>query len=55
MARPKKAARDRRTENMKLPMTRDEKRAIEEAAESVGAKPVTFAREAALRAARRVK
>jgi len=40
---------------MKLPMTRDEKRAIEQAAEADGAKPVTWVREAALRAAKRRK
>jgi hypothetical protein len=55
MARPKKAAKDRRTESMKLPMTREEKMVIEAAAEAIGEKPVTFAREAALRAARRIK
>lgn len=55
MARPKKAPKDRRTESMKLPMTAAEKSLIEAAALAAGEKPVTFAREAALRAARRRK
>ena len=40
---------------MKLPMTAAEKSLIEAAALAAGEKPVTFAREAALRAARRRK
>jgi hypothetical protein len=38
---------------MKLPLTSEEKAAIEQAAESRGAKPVTWARETLLRAAKR--
>jgi hypothetical protein len=51
--RPPKAPEDRRTESMKLPLTSDEKAAIERAAESDDAKPVTWARDVLLRAARR--
>jgi hypothetical protein len=38
---------------MKIPMTAAEKQLIESAAESRGAKPVTWAREVLVRAARR--
>lgn len=51
--RPPKKARDRRTASMKLPLTDDEKSQIEQAAQTKGAKPVTWAREALLRAAKR--
>ncbi len=53
MGRPPKNARDRKTANMKLPMTDAEKALIEQAAETKGAKPVTWARETLLRAAKR--
>ena len=53
MARPKKAPKDRRTESMKIPMTAEERRLIEAGAAADGAKPVTWLREAAIRAARR--
>ncbi|HEY3964088.1 MAG TPA: hypothetical protein VGM05_05995 [Planctomycetaceae bacterium] len=55
MARPKKAPKDRKTASMRIPMTSEEQRAIEQAAEASGSKPVTFVREAALRAAKRLK
>jgi len=40
---------------MRIPMTGEERRLIVEAAEASGGKPVTFVREAALRAALRRK
>lgn len=51
--RPPKAAIDRRTDAMKIPMTDAEKRLVVAAAESVEAKPVTWARDVLLKAARR--
>jgi hypothetical protein len=51
--RPPKPAEERRTDAMKLPMSADEKRLIEQAAQADEAKPVTWAREALLRAAKR--
>ncbi len=51
--RPPKDPKDRRTEAMLLPMTADEKEAIQAAADSNGEKPVTWARETLLRAAKR--
>lgn len=53
MARPPKDPKDRRTEAMLLPMTAAEKQAIQAAAESTDEKPVTWARETLLRAAKR--
>ena len=53
MGRPPKAPEERRTELMKLPLSADEKEAIERAAEADEAKPVTWAREVLLRAAKR--
>ena len=53
MARPPKPAHERKTANMKLPLTDEEKGLIERAARDRGAKPVTWAREALLRAAKR--
>jgi hypothetical protein len=38
---------------MKIPMTAEEKRLIESGADADGAKPVTWLREVAIRAARR--
>ncbi len=55
IGRPPKAPKDRRTQSMKIPMTAEEKRAIEEGAEADGQKPVTWMREVALRAAKRRK
>ena len=51
--RPPKEPEDRRTESMKLPLTEAEKRQIEAAAEADDAKPVTWARDVLLRAAKR--
>jgi hypothetical protein len=53
MGRPPKAPEDRRTESMKLPLSADEKEAIERAAKGDDAKPVTWARDVLLRAAKR--
>jgi len=51
--RPPKQASERKTANMKIPLTEEEKWAITAAAESDKAKPVTWAREVLLRAAKR--
>lgn len=51
--RPPKPDDERKTANMKIPLAEGEKEAIERAAESDGAKPVTWAREVLLRAAKR--
>ena len=51
--RPPKAPEERRTADMKIPLTDAEKRQLFVAAESSGEKPVTWARETLLRAARR--
>ena len=53
MGRPPKKPRDRKTASMKLPMTDAEKAQIEQAAQSKGAKPVTWARDTLLKAAKR--
>jgi hypothetical protein len=53
MGRPPKSPEDRRTDNMKIPLSADEKALIEGAAESDDAKPVTWARDTLLRAAKR--
>lgn len=53
MGRPPKSPDERRTESMKLPLTAAEKAAIESAAEVDGEKPVTWARDVLLRAAKR--
>jgi hypothetical protein len=53
--RPPKASKDRRTESMKIPLTAAEKRLIESAAIAIQRKPVTWAREILVRAARRLK
>ena len=53
MGRPPKAPEDRRTESMKIPLTADEKAAIERGAVADDAKPVTWARDVLLRAAKR--
>jgi hypothetical protein len=51
--RPPKAPEERRTEDMKIPLSEAEKQQIQAAAESGGEKPVTWARNALLRAAKR--
>ena len=53
MSRPPKKPEDRRTANMKLPLTADEKAAIQAAAEHDDAKPVTWARDVLMKAAKR--
>lgn len=51
--RPPKSPEERRTDDMKIPLSEAEKRQIVSAAESDDAKPVTWAREVLLRAAKR--
>lgn len=51
--RPPKAPEDRRTEDIKIPLSEAEKQQIQSAAESDDAKPVTWARNVLLRAAKR--
>lgn len=55
MARPPKNPEDRKDTSIRIPMTEAEKAAIHEAAESKGEKPITWAREVLLRAAKRVR
>ncbi len=51
--RPPKQASERKTASMKIPLTEEEKGVIEHAANVNDAKPVTWAREVLLRAAKR--
>lgn len=51
--RPKKAPEDRKTASMKIPLADGEKELIETAARATSEKPVTWAREVLLRAAKR--
>jgi hypothetical protein len=51
--RPPKPPEERKTANMKIPLADDEKELIEKAARASDAKPVTWAREILLRAAKR--
>jgi len=51
--RPPKPEAERKTANMKIPLTDDEKEAIERAARDRDEKPVTWARTVLLRAAKR--
>jgi len=53
--RPPKHASERKTASMKIPLTADEKGEIMDAARFGNAKPVTWAREVLLRAAKRKK
>ncbi len=53
MGRPPKDPADRRTNSMHIPMTDAEKAAVWEHAEALGVKPVTWARELMLKAAKR--
>jgi hypothetical protein len=53
MGRPPKAPKDRRNNGLRIPLTDDERAIVEGAAESDGTKPITWARDAVLRAARR--
>jgi hypothetical protein len=51
--RPPKPPDERKTASMKIPLADDEKGLIETAARSRGEKPVTWARDVLLRAAKR--
>jgi hypothetical protein len=51
--RPQKQPSERKTASMKIPLTEQEKEAITQAALSGDAKPVTWARDILLRAAKR--
>jgi hypothetical protein len=51
--RPPKSPEDRKSTSIRIPLTEAEKEAIELAAKSRKAKPITWAREALLRAAKR--
>ena len=51
--RPPKPADERKTDNMKIPLAPAEKELIERAARAGDAKPVTWAREVLLSAAKR--
>ena len=51
--RPPKAPEDRKETSMRIPMTDAEKEAIEAAAKAGRDKPITWAREVLLRAAKR--
>lgn len=53
MARPPKKPEDRKTASMKIPLTKTERQSIVDAADVDQAKPVTWAREVLLRAAKR--
>lgn len=53
MGRPPKAAKDRRTNGLRIPLTDAERELLESAADDDGLKPVTWARDALLRAAKR--
>jgi hypothetical protein len=52
--RPPKPPEDRKTANMKIPLAESEKELIEAAAHSRDAKPVTWARDVLLKAAKRL-
>lgn len=52
--RPPKPPDERKTASMKLPLADDEKALIERAAQAQDAKPVTWAREVLLKAAKRL-
>jgi len=51
--RPPKAPEDRRTNGLRIPLTDVEREIVENAAQGDGEKPITWAREALLRAAKR--
>lgn len=53
MGRPPKAPGDRRTNGIRIPLTDAERELVEGAAQADEAKPITWAREALLRAAKR--
>jgi hypothetical protein len=51
--RPPKAPEDRKETSMRIPITEAEKEAIEQAAKAREVKPITWARDVLLRAAKR--
>jgi hypothetical protein len=53
MGRPPKAPKDRRNNGLRIPLTDAERKAVEGAAQGDGEKPITWARDAILRAAKR--
>ena len=53
MGRPPKAEEDRRNNGLRIPLTDAEREIVEGAAQIDGKKPVTWARDAILRAAKR--
>lgn len=54
MGRPPKTPEERKTADMKIPLTDDEKELIRQAAAADEAKPVTWARDVLVRTARRI-
>jgi hypothetical protein len=53
--RPPKAAKDRHSENMKIPLTPEEKREIKATAQRLDERPITWARSVLLKACKRAK
>ena len=51
--RPPKAPDDRRTNGLRIPLTDAEREIVEDAARTDGEKPITWAREVLVRAAKR--
>jgi hypothetical protein len=51
--RPPKAPEDRKETSIRIPLTESEKEAIEQAAKAQDGKPITWAREVLMRAAKR--
>lgn len=55
MGRPPKARKDRRTNGLRIPLTDAERQVVEGAAQVEGEKPITWARDALLRVAKRMQ
>lgn len=53
MGRPPKAPEERRTNGVRIPLTDAERKLVESAAEADGVKPITWAHDALIRAAKR--
>ena len=53
--RPPKAPEDRKETSVRIPLTESEKEAIELAAKAQDAKPITWARDVLMRAAKRAR
>jgi len=53
MGRPPKAPEDRRTNGLRIPLTDAERVAVDEAAQADGKKPVSWAHDVLVRAAKR--